>query len=274
MSKLIVVSSMTSKIVLVTGASHGIGHSITKFLLSRGDVVIPTDLDSIGLKSFENQENSFPIPMDVTNVESIQTAVEKVKQKYGKIDGIVNNAGIFIGGPIVEVELSEYENIFSINVLGYVRVTKAFFPVLRKGSRIVNVSSEVGRIAFPFNGPYTMTKYAVEAFSDSLRRELTYFDMKVSIIQPGSMQTQLGASTTDSYRHYCKDSAFEKQINRVWKVLKKEGYADPIAVAKKTYNALHCKNPKNRYRVKNNRARRVLEFLPARWVDFIIKNVM
>jgi len=265
---------MSSKITLVTGAAHGIGRSITDLLLSKGDVVIPTDVNSKELFNFQKHENAFPIPMDVTNEKNILNAVDQVKNTFNRIDCIINNAGIFFGGPLVEIELGDFEEIFNINVLGYVRVTKLFFPLLHKESRIVNISSEVGRIAYPFNGPYTMTKYAIEAFSDALRRELTYLGMKTIVIQPGSIKTQISEETIKCYKKYCENSQFEDQITRVRNVLIKEGYADPGLVANVVYKAIHCKHPRNRYKVENNRARRILEYLPNRWVDFIIKKVM
>jgi len=263
---------MTNKIILITGAANGIGHSVADYLLSRGDVVIPTDVDSEGLKIFEGNENAFPISMDVTNNENIQSVVNQIKEKFGSIDCIVNNAGIFIGGPIVEIALGDFEKLIDINVLGYIRVVKAFYPLLRKGSRIINISSEVGRIAWPFNGPYTLTKYAVEGFSDSLRRELLFKNIKVIKIQPGSINTNMMDCTKKSYKQYCEGSEFEDQMNRVWGVLEKEGYANPIYMAKTVYKAIHNKYTRFTYRVKNHRGRRLSEFIPARWLDFVLEK--
>ena len=132
------------------------------------------------------------------------------------------------------------------------------------------MSSEVGRIAFPFNGPYSMTKYAVEAFSDSLRRELAFLGMKVVIIQPGAIKTRLSQKTAENYKKYKENSHFKDEINRVWDVLDKERYADPIFVAKAVHKAIHKKNPKRRYRIKNNKQRRLLELVPQALTDFLI----
>ncbi|MBN2156769.1 MAG: SDR family NAD(P)-dependent oxidoreductase [Candidatus Lokiarchaeota archaeon] len=265
---------MPSKIVLITGAAHGIGFTVAKYLLLQGDIVIPTDVDSAVFKSFVDDQNAFPLRMDVTDEESVHVTMEKLRQKYEYIDCIVNNAGIFIGGPIVEVDIEDYRKIWDINLMGYVRIIKAFFPLLRKESRVINISSEVGRITFPFTGPYTITKYAVEAFSDCLRRELMFKDIKVIKIQPGSINTRFVDRTKTSFKQYCEGSAFENQINRVWRVLASEGNAEPIFMAKAIYKAIHKKHPKYRYRIKNNRTRRVLEFLPARFVDYLLKNVI
>jgi NAD(P)-dependent dehydrogenase (short-subunit alcohol dehydrogenase family) len=263
---------MNNKIILITGAANGIGRSLAEYLLSKGDIVIPTDIDADGLRYFKKIENAFPVVMNVANMESIQTAVHQTQENFGHIDCIVNNAGIFLGGPIVEVEMEEFEKIININILGYIRVVKAFYLLLKSGSRIINVTSEVGRIAWPFNGPYTVTKYATEGFNDSLRRELLFKDIKVIKIQPGSINTAMMDCTKESYEKYCEDSEFENEMKRVFGVLAREGYADPINMAKTVYKAIHNKHTKLVYRVKNHPGRRISEFIPARWLDSILKK--
>lgn len=263
----------TSKIVLVTGAAYGIGQAITEYLSQKGDFVIATDYDAEGLVKYNSSEKIHAIEMDVTNQDSIQKAVSEVEKLVGGIDCIVNNAGLFIGGPLVEVDFKDFQKLFDVNVLGYLRVTQAFYQLLKTNKgRVVNMSSEVGRIAFPFNGPYSMSKYAIEAFSDSLRREFQFLDMKVVIIQPGAIRTSLPEVTVKNYQKYMENSDFKEEISRVCKVLETERYADPIFVAKKVYKAVHKKKPKLRYKVKNNKQRGFLEYLPVSWTDFLIKN--
>ncbi|MHA1217492.1 MAG: SDR family NAD(P)-dependent oxidoreductase [Candidatus Heimdallarchaeaceae archaeon] len=262
-----------SKIVLVTGAAHGIGQAITEYLSQKGDFVIATDYDSEGLVKYNSNEKIHTIIMDVTNQVSIQKAASEVDKLVGGIDCIVNNAGLFIGGPLVEVDFKDFQKIFDVNVLGYLRVTQSFYQLLKANKgRVVNLSSEVGRIAFPFNGPYSMSKYAIEAFSDSLRREFQFLDMKVVIIQPGAIRTSLPEVTLKNYQKYIENSDFQEVISRVLKVLETEKYADPIFVAKKVYKAIHKKKPKRRYKVKNNKQRGFLVYLPVSWVDFLVKN--
>ncbi|MCG3259178.1 MAG: SDR family NAD(P)-dependent oxidoreductase [Candidatus Heimdallarchaeota archaeon] len=262
-----------SKIVLVTGAAHGIGQAITEYLSQKGDFVIATDYDSEGLVKYNSNEKIHTIIMDVTNQVSIQKAASEVEKLVGGIDCIVNNAGLFIGGPLVEVDFKDFQKIFDVNVLGYLRVTQSFYQLLKSNKgRVVNMSSEVGRIAFPFNGPYSMSKYAIEAFSDSLRREFQFLDMKVVIIQPGAIRTSLPEVTLKNYQKYIENSDFQEVISRVLKVLETEKYADPIFVAKKVYKAIHKKKPKRRYKVKNNKLRGFLVYLPVSWTDFLVKN--
>ena len=161
-----------NKVILVTGAASGIGLAITNFLVEKGDHVIATDINKEALEPLSHNNSISTFYVDVTDIESVKKAYEKISEKFSAIDGIVNNAGIFVGGPLVELEARAIEKILSVNVLGAFNITKVFFPMLftTKG-RVVNIGSEVGRFAFPLNGPYSMSKFALEAFSDSLRRE-------------------------------------------------------------------------------------------------------
>jgi len=261
------------KIILVTGAANGIGKAITLYLANKGEYVIATDFDEKALEKYDDNENIFPTFLDVTNQPSIDNAFQQVKEKKLEIDCLINNAGIFVGGPIIDVDMKDFEKILNINVLGYVRITKTFFPLLNKNQgKIINISSEVGRISFPFNAPYSMSKYAIEAFSDALRRELRFIGLKVITIQPGAMKTHLSISTEENYEQYLKNSIFSSQIERLWKVLEEEKYGKPIDIAKLIYKVLHNKSPKAKYRIHNSRKRRILEFLPVKFVDFLIEK--
>ena len=263
------------KTVLVTGAASGIGQAVAEYLAEKGEEIIATDLDTEGLKKYHSKENIHAVFMDVSSNESIEIAHKQIESLTDGIDVLVNNAGIFTGGPLVEMDTEEIENIMNINVLGYVRVTQAFYSLIRnRKGRIINISSEVGRISFPFNGPYSMSKYAIEAFSDSLRRELVKFGIKVVIIQPGAMDTSFIDATKTVYQKYSENSEFEDIFSRLIPVLEKEKYADPLYLAKKIYRIIHSKHPRIRYRIKNNKQRRMLEFLPASWTDFLIRNFM
>jgi NAD(P)-dependent dehydrogenase (short-subunit alcohol dehydrogenase family) len=259
--------------ILVTGAANGIGLAITEFLAKNGYTVLATDFNETDLQKLSSRENIHTIFLDVTNKESIQKAVEQSLEITDCLDGLVNNAGVFNGGPLLEIPVEELHEIININVLGMIRVTQAFFFMLeKKKGKIINLSSEVGRFAFPFNGPYSISKYAIEAFSDSLRRELMFIGMKVVIIQPGAIATSLPQKTLDVYGKYVENSIFKKQLTRVWSILGKEKYGDPVEVAKTVHNALKRKNPKSRYRVSNNKQRRILEYLPTSFADFMIKH--
>ena len=266
------------KVVLVTGAASGIGLAITKYLLEKGDHVIAVDINEEGLKKIPKSELLTSYYLDVTKIETIKEAVSKIEDQFDGLDGLVNSAGLFFGGALVEVDEKKMEKILAVNVMGVFNVTKCFFPMLLKNKgRIVNIGSETGRFAFPLNGPYTMTKYALEAFSDSLRREIQIHDMKVIHLQVGAINTPLLYQTFCSYRDDFnhEETKFKKMLETVTKVCEKEMErgAKPVDVAKIVYKGLHKRRPKIRYRVKNNKLRRLLEFLPTSLVDFAMKKL-
>jgi VCBS repeat-containing protein len=261
-----------AKTVLVTGAANGIGLAITNYLAEKGDFVYATDINEKALQQLANLDNIETLTMNVTDGESVKKALKTISRKTDGLDGLVNNAGIIEAGPLVELDIEVVKRVLAVNALGMVRVTKAAFPLLfHKKGRIVNIGSEAGRFSPPFNGPYSMSKFAVEAYSDALRRELNVLDMKVILLQVGPMKTAILDKLTCMFdEHIDKQSSlFKKQIDIMNEICAKEHKkaSDPIAVAKTVYKALHKKWTKPRYRVKNNFSRELIELLPTRWVD-------
>ncbi|NHJ46599.1 MAG: SDR family NAD(P)-dependent oxidoreductase [Asgard group archaeon] len=268
--------SKDKKYVLVTGAANGIGLATTQYLASKGDFVIATDKHKEALEQLQGKENIIPIFMDVTNNDSISKAITEIEKITDGLDVLVNNAGCFHGGPLVEFSEEEMIEIFNVNVFGVHKVTKQFFPLLLKNKgTIINVGSETGRVAWPINGPYSMTKYALEAFSDSLRRELMFLGMKVVHLQVGAMDTNFLDRTLYCYSD-CIDieqTLFPNLVGSVVDACKGErGKAsDPIVVGKKIHKIINKKRPKSRYRIKNDRLRRMTEFLPSSLLDKSLK---
>ena len=265
------------KTILVTGAANGIGKSISLYLASKDYFIFAADIDEEGLKSLENIENVKTINLDIQKTEEIDRVVNEIANLAEGLDGLVNSEGIFIGGPMLEVSIEDMRAILETNVLGMIEVTQKFFPLLhkRKG-KIINLSSEVGRFSYPFNGPYGISKHAVEAFSDSLRRELMFEGMKVIKIQPGAFKTRFMTETEDEYRKYIEKSLFRNQISRIWPVLakEKEKSSDPIIIAKLVHKIMKKKYPRRCYKIKINRSRQILEYLPTPLADFLIKHLI
>jgi len=267
------------KTILVTGAASGIGLAITNYLVTQGDYVIAFDINEKALNDMKKSDLITPFVVDVTKISSINKAVEKIKKKFSGLDGLVNNAGIFVGGPLVEVDEKEVEKILRVNVLGPFQITKAVFPLLyEKKGRVINIGSETGRFAYPLAGPYTMSKYAIEAFSDSLRRELMFLDMKVIHFQIGAVNTPLLFDTYSCYNENFdhEKSLFKNQLKIVIKVCENEMKtgADPTHIAKIIHRVLHKRYPRARYKIKNNKLRRFLEFLPTLIVDSAMKRFL
>ena len=190
------------KQIVITGASTGIGHASVKFLLSRGFRVFGSvrsrgDADRL---QREFGELFIPLLFDVTDEAAVQAEAEKVGQhlKTNTLDGLVNNAGIEVAGPLPHLSTDQFRHQLEVNLLGPFIVTKAFLPLLgtdpaRKGNpgRIVNISSSSGKIAGPFTGAYAASKFGLEGFSESLRRELILFGIDVIIIGPGAVVTPI-----------------------------------------------------------------------------------
>src|SRR4051794_35262517 len=187
-----IVAAMAGAVV-VTGASTGIGEATARELRRRGfDVfaAVRTEEDAERARS----EGLRSVLLDVTDPESIKSAAAEVESALGgaRLAGVVNNAGVAISGPIEFVSPDELTRQLDINVVGQVRVTQAFLRLLREGrGRLVNISSIGGRMALPLVGPYNASKFALEAVSDSLRRELRGQGIDVVVIEPGAIKTPI-----------------------------------------------------------------------------------
>ena len=265
------------KAVVVTGAGNGIGRAVAERLAARGDLVFAADLDAAGLERLGRVAGVTAIPLDVTRPESVEAAVGQVASSADGLDGLVNCAGVFAAGPLVEVPEADVVRAFDVNVLGTFRATKAFFPMLRqRKGRVVNIGSEMGRLAAPFNGPYCMTKFAIEAFSDSLRRELSLLDMHVALIQPGAVQTRLLDAAEPAFAPYLHGSPFSPALAliRPQMAAERKKAAAPAAVARAVEEALYSRRPKHRYRVNNDRGRALLEWLPTSWLDALLRRYL
>ena len=140
--------------------------------------------------------NVVPVRLDVTQTASVDAAVAQVQALTDTLEALVNNAGAVVAGPLMDLAPEALRDQMEVNLVGVHRVTRAFFPLLlaAKG-HIVNISSSGGRVAMPFMGPYVASKFALEAFSDALRRELQPCGMKVSVIQPGAIRTPIWDKT-------------------------------------------------------------------------------
>ena len=182
--------------VVITGASTGIGRATTLHLDGLGFRVfagVRKEADAESLRG-EASDRLTPIQLDVTDAAAIEAAAKTIAAEVGDagIAGLVNNAGIGVGGPLEFVPLDELRRQFEVNVVGPVAVTQAFLPLLRQGrGRVVMVSSIGGRLAAPIIGPYSASKFAVEALSDSLRVELRPQGLHVAVIEPGAIETPM-----------------------------------------------------------------------------------
>ncbi len=218
---------------------------------------------------------------DVRDKEAVKKAVEKVKKDVGDIGiaGLVNNAGIAVSGPMQHVKEEYMREQMDVNVHGLISVTQLFLPLLGavkpteiKPGRLVNISSVSGRLTRMMMGPYSASKYAVEAISDAYRRELKIYDIKVSIIEPGPISTQIWKKARTEDQPY-EDTDYAFILDHRDKIISQnEDMAIPASkVAEKIHHALFSKRPKLRYLVTGKKwlIRLVISFLPTRVVDYL-----
>lgn len=181
--------------VLVTGAGSGIGKCITHFLAERGHAVYATVRKRVQADELAMVEGVVPLLLDVTEVGQIDAAVKEVAGRGGGLDGLVNNAGIGELGMLSTWNDTDLRHIFEVNVFGPHRLTNAFLPLLiASGGRVVNIGSQGGMLSKPYFGPYTMTKHALESYTETLHHELKPYGVSVSIVQPGGIASGIGAA--------------------------------------------------------------------------------
>ncbi len=273
------------KHALVTGVSTGIGYESLKALVSRGYHVygsVRKQEDADHLKG-QFGESFTPLIFDVTDQVGVNQAAAKVFADIGDtgLDCLVNNSGIAIGGPLQHQPIEDFENQFQVNVIGLMRVTKAFLPLL--GARenhdiapgkIINISSVAGKFAQPFVGAYVSSKHAVEGLSHSLRRELLIYGIKVVIVGPGAVKTPIWDKGINMEPY--KDTAYGKILKKFAEVAKKGGAEGLEAsyLGGKIADIAEHKNPKLRYAFVPSSFTNwtIPRLLPHRWVDMFVKK--
>jgi short-subunit dehydrogenase len=247
----------TSKTILITGATAGIGRTTALHLASRGHRVIASGRKADQLASLreEGQRAGVSIEtvlLDVTRAESIAQAVADIDRITGGhgVDVLVNNAGFGLVGPMSEISDADLRKQYDTNVFGLMSVTRAFLPAMRerRAGRVINVSSMGGRMTFPFMGAYNSTKYAVESLSDALRAELRPFGIDVVLIEPGVIRTNF-ADTSMSFVDQYKDSAYKGAIAKAQRMreLMEKTAVGPHVIAKAIRKAAERRRPAARY---------------------------
>ncbi|NVM34611.1 MAG: SDR family oxidoreductase [Candidatus Lokiarchaeota archaeon] len=267
---------ISDKHILITGANSGIGKACTEYLAVKGFKIYAGARRQEDIEALNEIKNVIGLKIDVTNNQTIKEAFDYVKNENSGLFAIVNNAGIAIAGPLMDISTDDLINQFDVNLIGIHRITKAFFPLLldSKG-RIIMVSSNSGFFSAPFFGPYSSSKFALEGYSDALRRELLLYNVKVIIIQPGRIKTSIWDKGEELLGKY-EGSIFKKEAYKIGKYAIEKGKnnsLNPSKVAKVVLTALKKKDPKNRYMIVPDKFRnKLLKILPSRRIDKIIKK--
>jgi len=270
---------MTKKTALVTGAGGGLGHATVERLVANGWKVFESDLSKEMLRSSMHDPDVVPVVMDVTDNDSIDGAYDAVASQTDRLDAIVNFAGVIGVGSLTDIPEERLARILDINVMGTYRVNKTFLPLVEAAKgRIVNLSSETGwQSAAPFNGPYAMSKHAIEAYSTALRRELALLGIKVITIQPGAFRTNMVAGIEGAFTAAEAETPKFAQVLRKLKALagkEIESARDPDILAQVIEHALTVKRPKPVYSVKPDFLRSTIERLPLQTADRLYLAVL
>jgi short-subunit dehydrogenase len=234
------------KVILVTGASSGIGLSVANALQAKGHTVYGSSRDLSRLKSVSFK----PIELDVTSDASVKAAVDKIIAAEGKIDVLVNNAGNGVTGPAYAMPVEYAKKQFEVNFFGVIRVSSAVIPKMIEAGKglVINVSSLAGLFGLPYQGLYSASKYAIEGYSQSLRMELKGTGVKVSILNPGDFKTDFTQSR-EKVPFLLKNEKLEGQFNTAVASMEKDESkgANPDVIGKKVCQIVDSSSPSARY---------------------------
>jgi len=236
-----------SKVVLITGGSSGIGKSVGEFLTEKGFIVYGTSRNSENIKSHPFKL----ITLDVNSTESILKAVEEVISLEGRIDVLINNAGMGITGAIEDTPTNEMRTVFETNFFGAIEMMKAVLPQMRtqKSGLIINVTSIAGYMGLPFRGIYSATKGALEIVTEAIRMEVKSFGIEVTNVAPGDFTTNIasGRYHTPVFENSPYKENYQNNLNLM------DSHVDrgdnPLKMAEAIYSIINTPKPKIHYKV-------------------------
>lgn len=261
------------KYIIVTGAYGGMGRKTVELLKKQGFCVIAIDKTTGAA-----EDNVIPLQVDITDAESVKGAFEKVKKVTDELYAIVHFAGIYMLDSLVEIGSDRFAQAFQVNLFGAFLVNKTFLPLLKSGSRIVIMTSELAPLdPLPFTGIYAVTKGALDKYAYSLRMELQLLGIYVSVIRAGAVDTGMLSVSTESLDRFCANTKryscnAERFKNIVASVEAKR--IPPEKIALKTQKILKEKNPKFAYSINRNPLLLLLNALPKRLQFWAIRQVL
>jgi NAD(P)-dependent dehydrogenase (short-subunit alcohol dehydrogenase family) len=215
---------MTQKIWFITGISSGLGKALAQAVMNEGDFVIGTFRSQTQAEAFNqlHKDQGFALTLDITKPPQIEKGFQFVKEKFSRVDVLVNNAGFGFAGAIEETSQAETRAVFEANFLGALYLTQAFLPLFRqqKSGHIMQISSHGGFKAFPGFGIYNASKFALEGFSEALALELAPLGIKVTIVEPGPFRTNFAGSSFKQAEAIIEDynstaGAFRARMNQI-----------------------------------------------------------
>ena len=260
-------SAPVAPVVVITGAGGGLGAATTELYASRGWNVVAADLQAP-----PGGPNIAPVAADVTDQASLAALSDRVRKEHGRLDLVITFAGVLGIGPLAETDPERVRHVLDVNVMGTVRTVHALWDLLREtGGRVVLISSETGpQHGMPMNGAYAMSKHAIEAYGDALRRELMFQGLDVVLVQPGPFRTGMTASIRRRFQESTvPGSPFAAMAAVIGEMAAGEDdkAADPSVLAEAVWTAGTTARPRHRYAVRWDLGRRLLDHLPVPLVD-------
>jgi short-subunit dehydrogenase len=266
-------SNNKSKVALITGAYSGIGRATAKALNAKGFRVFGTSRRAVA----KNPEGVTMLTCDVTDDASVAKLVDEVVAKAGRIDFLVNNAGIGLIGGAEESSVGQAQALFDVNLFGVLRVTNAVLPIMRRqgNGRIINMSSILGMIPSPFNALYASTKHALEGYSESLDHELRTLGIRVVLVEPGVTRTSFEENLTKPDQLLPTYDAVRPRMEALMRKWVEAGDA-PEVVADAVVKAATAVFPKRRYTAGKQAGQLsfVRRFLPAAMFDTALRKAV
>ena len=261
------------KRVLVTGAAGGMGSETVKLLADGGYFVYA--LDRVPCPA---RENVCPVTADLSSPESVAAAFETVCADADGLDAIIHFAGIYLLDSLIEIDPSDFERIFRINLGGVYLINRTFRPLLGEGSRIIAVTSELAvRDPLPFTGIYAITKAALDRYSYSLRMELQLSGIRVSVLRAGAVDTGMIGDSTRQLEDFCeKTELYAPNAARFRRIVDsvESRKAPPEKIARKVKKILESRRPRFAYSINRNPLLIIFDALPARLRFFIIRKIL
>lgn len=233
------------KVILITGVSSGFGKETAKLLVRKGNIVYGTVRKKTG-----SEPNIHILILDLLDPGSITNVVQTVVENEGRIDVLINNAGMHTGGSIETLPLEFAKKQIDTNFMGLVQITREVLPFMRKqgSGTIINFGSIGGLMGLPFQGYYSASKFAMEGFSEALRMEVKQFNIKVVVINPGDFHTNNSANRRD-YIVRSETDPYKSQFEKTLSIIENDeskGWI-PEKLAKKMVKIVECQNPRQRY---------------------------
>jgi len=268
----------SNKVILLTGASSGIGYDTAVALAQQGHKVYAAARRVERMEPLR-QYGIVPLKMDVTDETSMQEGVKTLLDAEGRIDVLINNAGYGYFGAVENVPMDDARNQLEVNVFGLARLCQLVLPTMRAqhSGRIINIASVAGRSVFYYGDWYHVSKYAVESLSDAMRMELKPFGIDVVIIEPGAIKTNWGIIAADHLIESSRGTAYEQtgtmMANNLRNMYLSNTISDPAVVRKAIVRAVNARRPCTRYRI-GRMANAIVFFhwlLPTRWWDAFLR---